>query len=69
MGERAFTGDRMLKVKDVCALTALSRATIYRLEGKGAFPDRVHLTQCAVAWRESEIAAWIASRVYGNAVA
>jgi prophage regulatory protein len=43
-------------------LTGLSRSTIYDLMAKGQFPRPVRLTAKAVAWPESAIAEWLASR-------
>ena len=40
----------------------LSRSTIWRLERKGLFPKRRLVTGKIVAWDESEIDEWIASR-------
>ena len=54
--------DRMLRVPDVVKLTGLHRSSIYRLERQGDFPKRVPLTKKTVAWRASEVAAWIARR-------
>lgn len=40
-----------------------SRAQARRLWERGEFPRPVHLSERVIAWRESEIDAWIASRV------
>ena len=58
--------DRLLKMREVCERVGLSRATIYRLEGRGQFPPRVHVTECAIRWRENEVASWIAARAPAN---
>jgi prophage regulatory protein len=55
-------GDCFLDVKDVCARTTLSRNTIWELERSGHFPHRRQITTNKIAWLESEIDAWIASR-------
>lgn len=57
-----MTGLRLLRIGDVCARTTLSRATVYREEAAGRFPGRVRLTECAVAWREADVNAWIETR-------
>ena len=54
--------DRLLRLKEVSSIVGLSRSTIYDLSAKGLFPERVLLGQRAVAWWESEIEAWIATR-------
>ena len=53
---------RLLRLREVLARVGLSRSSLYRLEGLGRFPARVKLSQSASAWRENEVAAWIASR-------
>ncbi len=40
----------------------LSRTTIFRLERAGNFPARRQLGARSVAWKKSEIEAWIDSR-------
>lgn len=54
--------DRHLRRSAVEALTGLSRSAIYDLMTKGQFPRQVKLTARAVAWRESDIAEWLAQR-------
>lgn len=51
-----------LRRKAVEEITGLSRSTIYDMMSKGLFPRPVRLTAKAVAWPESAIAAWLASR-------
>ena len=54
--------DKHLRRPAVESLTGLSRSTIYDLKAKGAFPRPVRLTAKAVAWPESAITKWLASR-------
>lgn len=54
--------DKHLRRRAVEQLTGLSRSTIYDLMAKGQFPRPVRLTGKAVAWPESAIAEWLASR-------
>ena len=51
-----------LRIKQVAELVGLSRATIYNMEKAGTFPKKTPLGERAVAWRESEITAWMESR-------
>lgn len=51
---------RLPKVK---ARTGLSRSTIYDKIKRGEFPKPVALSARAVGWRQSDIDAWIASRI------
>ena len=54
--------DRFVREAEVLNLTGLSRTTRWRMEQNGKFPRRRQLSVNAVAWRESEIRAWMASR-------
>lgn len=59
----ARTGDVILRLPDVLARVALSRATLYRLIGTGDFPRPLKLSGYAVGWRASDIDRWIATRI------
>lgn len=50
--------DRLIKVREVVALTSMSRAAIYRRVSAGTFPAAVVLGPQCVAWRLSEVIAW-----------
>ena len=52
----------ILRRPDVERLTRLSKATIYRLAKSGEFPTPIRLGVRAVAWRASDVEAWLASR-------
>lgn len=41
----------------------MSRSAVYAASAKGAFPQPVKLSERSSAWVESEIDAWLASRV------
>ncbi|EXJ14590.1 hypothetical protein D779_2284 [Imhoffiella purpurea] len=47
---------------EVVTRTGLSRASVYALMSKGRFPKSIKLSERAVGWRESDVAAWIESR-------
>lgn len=53
---------RYIRRQEVESLTGLSRSTIYRMMDAGEFPRPIKLTRKAVAWPESAIAEWLASR-------
>lgn len=53
---------RLLRLPEVMRLTGLSRTTIYRLMKMNRFPDRVLIGARAVAWRETDILAWLEER-------
>ena len=54
--------ENLLRRPEVEARTGLSRSTIYFWMKKGEFPQPVKLGTRLVAWRESDIAAWLESR-------
>lgn len=51
----------MLSIAEVTAATSLCRATIYNLVNAGRFPRQVRLSRNRVAWRASEVDAWLES--------
>ena len=58
-----MSNQRLIKLKTVLELCAISRATLYRQIAVGAFPRQVSLTGVrAVAWREEDVLEWIANR-------
>ena len=56
------TNARLLRLREVLALCGLSRSTLYRQMGEGAFPRPLRVGVRAVRWRESEIEDWLVSR-------
>lgn len=54
--------ERHLRRSKVEEITGLSRTTIYRLMDEGRFPRPVRMAGRAVAWPESKITEWLASR-------
>lgn len=50
---------RIRQVRDACAL---SRTELYRRIKIGEFPKPVAIGRRAVAWRDSDVQAWIAAR-------
>jgi prophage regulatory protein len=55
--------EKFLRLPSVRQRIPYSRATIYRLIALGEFPRPVSLGARAVAWRESEVDAWMQSRI------
>ena len=53
--------DRILRIKEVMAITTLGRNTIYRHIDKGTFPKQVYLGEQRVGWRKSDIDAWLSA--------
>ncbi|MWV18256.1 AlpA family phage regulatory protein [Pseudomonas sp. L-22-4S-12] len=54
---------KVLRLNAVVRTTGLARSTIYKLIGSGEFPRPVPLTGRSVGWIETEVVAWIQSRV------
>lgn len=54
--------ERLHRLPAVIDRVGLARATIYGKIAAGEFPTAVKLGERAVAWRESDIDAWIDSR-------
>ena len=60
-------GDRFIRIRDVIALTGLSRSQVYKLASDGAFPLPVKLSDRCVAWLHSEVDRWMQARIRGRA--
>ena len=63
MNHDAMAKEKFLRLPEVRTRTGLSRSTIYALIGRDEFPRHVPLGMRCVGWLESEIDAWIATRV------
>lgn len=61
----AIQAVQILKIKEVCDLTGLSRASIYRLAAIGQFPAPVKTGIRSSGFRLSDISNWAASRQTG----
>ena len=53
----------LLRLPMVIRTTGLARSTIYKLISQNQFPVPIRLSKRAIAWRQSEIEGWVASRV------
>lgn len=53
---------KILRLRDVEAVTGLSKSSVYQMMQDGTFPRAVKLTAKAVGWFEDEIEAWLSSR-------
>lgn len=54
--------ETLLRLPTVLGRTGLSRALLYRLVAEHRFPSPVKIGARAVAWRASDVAAWIETR-------
>jgi prophage regulatory protein len=53
---------KVLHVRDVCAITSVCRATIYRWVRTRFFPAPVQLSARRVGWREADVVQWLEAR-------
>jgi prophage regulatory protein len=53
---------RLVSIRDVLALTSISRGTLYIWIKQGHFPKPVQIGKRRVAWREQQVRDWISSR-------
>lgn len=53
----------VMRLKKVCAVTGLSRTTIYELMREGKFPHAIELGPRMVGWVGEDINNWIVSKI------
>lgn len=53
--------ERLLRIHDLRHITGLARSTVYAKMQLGDFPQPVRLHGKCIAWKASEIEAWIAT--------
>ena len=59
----------MLRFRQVKEIVALSKSAIYNRIAQGTFPKPVNLGGKSVGWLESEVNAWIESRITASRAA
>ena len=59
---RLHDAERLLSLEAVLRRTASKRSTLYGWIKKGLFPPPIRIGPRRVAWRETEVDAWIAAR-------
>lgn len=65
--ENPVVNEALCRLPAVLDRVGTSKTTVYGMIKMGTFPAPVKIGQRAVAWRRSEVDAWIASRVSSNA--
>lgn len=55
--------ERVIRLPEVIKITGLSRSTIYTHINYGLFPKNINLGARSVGWLESEVDAWLQSRI------
>jgi prophage regulatory protein len=58
---------RVLRRPEVENITGLSRSTIYEQMANGTFPKPVKIGKRAVGWLNSDLAAWLDSKIERSA--
>ncbi|MFP6559452.1 helix-turn-helix transcriptional regulator [Paraburkholderia sp. B3] len=61
-GDHAGAKARLIRLREVRTRVGLGASTVYRYLAAGKFPRPVDIGGGRVAWLESEVDAWIASR-------
>jgi prophage regulatory protein len=59
-------GATVLRLPTVKSRVSLSRSSIYAAIAKNAFPSPIKLGERAVGWLESDIEAWLTSRIQAS---
>ena len=54
--------DQFIRRRDVVRITGIPQSTLYSMMACGDFPPSYRLGKRTVAWKASEIAAWMRSR-------
>ena len=67
--QQAFSDKALARRRQVEQLVQLSRSTIYANVKAGTFPAPIRIGARAVAWRLSEVEAWLEARPLANAQA
>ena len=60
--EEDYYCDRLIDKKELKKYVPYSSSHIARLEKSGAFPRRIHIGPCRVAWSQIEVSNWINSK-------
>ncbi|MDO3621828.1 AlpA family transcriptional regulator [Ralstonia pseudosolanacearum] len=60
--ENQGTASPLHRLPYVCQLTGLRKSSIYSMIHAGDFPPPVRIGRRAVAWRQTDLEAWICSR-------
>jgi prophage regulatory protein len=66
MSDKFSSPPIILRLKHVKPRVALSRSGIYSLLAAGDFPPPLQLGPRAIGWLQSDIDAWIESRIRGG---
>lgn len=65
--EVAKLAPEFIRIRDVMAMTGLSRASIYRLSAADQFPKPLKLSERASAWVRHEVETWVHAKIANRA--
>ena len=54
---------QMMRIREVCQRTSLSKSQVYRLVDELGFPAPVRLGRRSCAWVEGEVEIWLRDRI------
>jgi prophage regulatory protein len=56
----------LIRIKEVMAMTGVSRTFIHKHRKDGDFPEPIHLSSKSIAWVRSSVDEWIQSKINGE---
>ena len=59
---RALSNQTLVRPREAAAMLGISRKHLYALANRPDFPERVRISDRAVAWRVSDLERWIATK-------
>jgi prophage regulatory protein len=55
----------LIRIKEVMAMTGVSRTFIHKYRKEGGFPEPIYLSSRSIAWVRSSVEGWIKSKING----
>ena len=62
MLEKGMKKHKVLKIREVCRVTSLSRSSVRRLESQGLFPSKLQISPGRIGWSEDDIIEWVKAK-------
>ena len=64
---RALSNQTLVRPREAAAMLSISRKHLYALAARPDFPERIRVSDRVVAWRVTDLEAWIDARAQGGA--
>ena len=64
---RALSNQTLVRPREAAAIMSISRKHLYALAARPDFPERIRVSDRVVAWRVTDLEAWIDARAQGGA--